>query len=291
MRALKLPEESWRTVIIRYVLLSLGALIGALQVIVFMVPADVAPGGLSGVAVILNELFSLPIGIMVLILNIPIQIIGYRMLGGWRVVFRTVFVLLVYSVLVDVLTPILAGRTLSDDRLLNALFGGVVGGFATGLVFRGGGTFGGTSTLARIIQDRFGQPMSSTFLYTDTIVIAASGFVFGLEGALYALVALIVGGITTDYALEGPSVVRTATIVTDHPTEVAAAILDSLERGVTAWEGRGMYTEQPHSVLFVTVARPEVDSLRRVVAAVDPSAFVVIGHGQAAYGKGFRRVT
>lgn len=290
MRALKLPEESWRTVIIRYVLLSLGALIGALQVIVFMVPADVAPGGLSGVAVILNALFGLPIGIMVLILNIPIQVIGYRMLGGWRVVFRTVFVLLVYSVLVDVLTPALAGRTLSDDRLLNALFGGVVGGIATGLVFRGGGTFGGTSTLARIIQDRFGLPMSSTFLYTDTIVIAASGFVFGLEGALYALVALFVGGMATDFALEGPSVVRTATIVTDYPSEVADALFDSLERGVTAWEGRGMYTEQPHSILFVTVARPEVDSLRRVVAKVDPAAFVVIGHGQAAYGKGFRRV-
>ena len=271
-------------------LLTLGALISAIAVIVFEAPARIAPGGVSGLAIILNSLYGLPIGLLVLLGNIPIQLIAYRMLGGWRVVASTIYVVVVYSLLIDLLTPYFPVDGVSSNTLLNALFGGIVTGIGAGIIYRVGGTLGGTSTLGRIVQERFGIPFSSSSLYTDGIVIAFAALVFGWEGALYAMVSLYVAGATSDYVLEGPSVIRTAVIITDRPREVSNGILDNLKRGVTAWEGKGMFTEQTHSVLYVTIGRAQVNALRRCVFETDANAFVVIGQGHSAYGHGFREI-
>jgi uncharacterized membrane-anchored protein YitT (DUF2179 family) len=264
--------------------------VSAIAVIVFQAPFNIAPGGVTGVAVILNHLVGTPIGLVILLGNIPIQWYAYRTLGGWRVIAATVFFIVVYSIGIDVLTPFFPAEGVSDNLLLNALFGGIVGGIGTGLTFRGGGTAGGTNTLGRILQDKYGIPLSSSTLYTDGLVIALAGVVFGWEGALYAIVALYVGGAAADYVLEGPSVIRTAVIITDQPRPVANAILSELHRGVTAWEGRGMYTDDAHTVLYVTMGRAQVNALRRVVLKADPKAFIVIGQGHVAYGEGFREV-
>lgn len=267
-------------------LLSLGAVISAIGVIVFEAPFNIAPGGITGVAIILNDLIHTPIGLVILLGNIPIQLLAYRMLGGWRVIAATVYAVVLYSVLIDVLTPYFG--IVSNDRFLNAVFGGIIGGIGVGLVLRAGGTMGGTSTLGRILQQRYGIPLSSSTLYTDGLVVIFAGLAFGFEGALYAMVGLFVAGATTDYILEGPSVIRTGVIITDHPTEVADSILAGLGRGVTGWDAKGMFTDQPHTVLYVTIARSQVNALRRIVTSTDPHAFMVIGQGHAAYGEGFR---
>ncbi|MCK6579876.1 MAG: YitT family protein [Anaerolineae bacterium] len=270
-------------------LLTLGALISAVSVAIFQAPFDIAPAGVSGVAVILNKLIGAPIGLVVLIGNIPIQMLAFRMMGGWKVVAASIFAVVVYSIAIELISPVLT-ETLSDDRLLNALFGGIVGGIGSSLVIRGGGTMGGTSTLNRILLQRFGIPLSTSTLYTDTGVVLLAGLVFGWEGALYAIVSLYVGGAVTDYALEGPSVIRTAVIITDRPDEVSAVIIDALGRGVTAWDVRGMFTGAPHTVLYVTVARSQMVALRRAVTEADPDIFMAIGQGHTAYGRGFRRL-
>ncbi|NWF67805.1 MAG: YitT family protein [Chloroflexi bacterium] len=196
--------------------------------------------------------------------------------------------LIVYSLLIDLLSPYFPTTGVSDNTMLNALFGGILGGMSTGLAYLAGATFGGTSTLGRIIQMKFGTPISSTTLYTDTLVIALAGLAFNSwEAALYALVALFLGGVATDYVLEGPSIIRTALIITDKPDEVSDTILHQLGRGVTAWPGTGMFTEKPHTVLFITIARSQVTALRELVLQADPSAFIVVGQGQTAYGHGF----
>lgn len=270
-------------------LLAVGSVISAAAVSVFMAPFEIAPGGVSGVAVILNHLDPrLPIGLMVLIGNIPIQVMGFLTLGGWRVVAKTLVYVVIFSLTIDLAGPYLAAARIGEDVLLNALFGGIIGGLGGGLVYRAGGTLGGTSTLARILQQKMGVPLSTSALYTDTGVIVLAGLVFGWEGALYATVALFVGAAASDYVLEGPSVIRTATIITDQPERVADAVMQAMRRGVTAWPGTGMFTDQQHTVLFVTVARPQVGQLRQVVFAADPEAFVVIGQGHVAYGKGFK---
>ena len=285
--AAKLRASSIFSLIWHIFLLTLGAIISALGVIVFEAPFKIAPGGISGVAIILNHLIHTPIGLVILIGNIPIQILAYQMLGGWRVIATTIYAVVLYSILIDLLPPI---APISQDVFLNSVFGGIVGGIGTALVIRAGGTMGGTSTLGRILQQRYGIPLSSSTLYTDGIVVIFAGLAFGLEGALYAMVGLFVAGATTDYALEGPSVIRTGVIVTDHPTEVANRILDELGRGVTSWEATGMFTDQPHTVLYVTVSRGQVSALQRIVTSVDPTAFLVIGQGHSAYGQGFKEV-
>jgi uncharacterized membrane-anchored protein YitT (DUF2179 family) len=272
-----------------YLLLTLGAVLGAVQAAVFMIPADVMPGGMSSLGLLVYELIGVPVGVAVLLLNIPIQVVGYRMLGGWRQVAKTMYVVAAYSVIVDVLTFVEV-EPLSDDRLLNALFGGALGGISSGLVFRAGGTYGGTSTLARILQNHTGIPMSSTFLYTDAVLIGAAGLVFGWESVLYSVVSLVVGGLAADYVMEGPSVIRTVIIITDCPRAIADMVIRDLHRSVTGWDAQGMYTGDTHTVLYVTISRSEAAFLRQQVLVIDPQAFMVIGQGHTAYGATFRRV-
>ena len=290
----RLPNDSgnkWLTYLIDVVLLLAGALTGALSVIVFMAPSDIAPGGVSGVAIIANSLLGTPIGLTIFLLNIPILFIGWRMLGGRYVVAGTVIAVVTLSLFIELLTPFVPEEGVSENILLNAIFGGILGGISGGFIFRAGATAGGTATLGRILQQKFGIPIASATLYTDSLVVLAAGIVFGWEAAMYAIVALFTYGAVADYVLEGPSVIRTVTIVTNRPREVSTLLINELRRGVTAWPGQGMYTGHQNTVLFVTIIRSQVGMLRQLVASVDPDAFIVIGQGHVAYGKGFKRVT
>jgi uncharacterized membrane-anchored protein YitT (DUF2179 family) len=287
--ASKLPaaETIWG-LLGRIISLTLGILIGAVSVVVFYVPAQVAPAGITGISMIANTMLNTPIGLVTLLLNIPILYLAFRMLGGWQMLASTVYVVFVYSFAIDFLTPYLPVEGVSDNQLLNAIFAGVVGGIGGGFVLRGGGTFGGTSTLGRILQVKFGFPLSSTYLYTNIAVVILAGVVLGWESALFALVALVMEGMTSDYLLEGPSVIRTVVVITDKPQEVSQSIITQLGRGVTSWQATGMYTGEPRHMLYVVVNRAQVNSLRQVIMTVDERAFIVVGQGHVAYGEGFR---
>ena len=276
---------------VRYLLIITGIVIGAISLTVFLQPLDIAPAGVAGASTLLNEVFDTPIGLVIFLLNIPIQLLGYFMLpNGARVILRSVVIIMVFSVVVDNLGPRLPATGISDERMLNALFGGVTGGIGVGLIYRAGAPFGGPSTLALILERRFGFPMSTTFLCTDTLIIVAAGLVYGWEGALYAAVALFTAGLATDYVLEGPSVIRTAMIITDKPEDIAQRVFANLQRGVTSWRIKGEYTGADRTMLYVTIARSQVRELKDEVAQADPKAFIVIGMGHAAYGAGFRRM-
>jgi uncharacterized membrane-anchored protein YitT (DUF2179 family) len=271
-------------------LLTVGALVLAVNVNLFLAPSKIAPGGVSGSAIIINEFTGWPIGLMMLILNVPLLAVGFRCLGRFHFLVRTLYVVLLYSLGVDLLASLLPAEGITDDLMLNALYGGVVGGIGTGLVYRGRGTSGGTGIVGRVLQLRTGVPMSEVYMITDGAVVLVAGLVFGWERALYALVTLFIWGIAADHVLEGPSVVRTAFIVTDKPKEVTQAVFSHLGIGVTAWPARGMFTAAEHTVLFCTVSRPEVNALKAVVIEVDPETFVVIGHGHQASGGVLRRI-
>jgi len=265
-------------------LLTIGGLLLAVNLNLFLAPSNIAPGGVSGTAIIINEFTGWPLGLTMLLLNVPLVILGFRHLGRFRFLIRTVYVMLLYNLGADLLARWIPSGGITDDLLLNALYGGVVAGIGVGLVYRGGGTTAGTGILARVLQMRTGVPVSQLYIVTDGGVILVAGLVFGWERGLYALMTLFVWGLAADYVLEGPSVVRTAFIVTDWPEAVAHAMLSNLQLGVTAWPAQGMFTESEHTVLFCTVSRPYEGALRSVVAEVDPQAFVVIGHGHQASG-------
>ncbi len=276
-------EMDWRKTVATYAVLTLGGLILASNVAIFLAPSKIAPGGVSDAAIILNHFVNFPVGVMMLVMNIPLLALGFRNLGRFHFLTKTLYVVLIYNLGADVVANFLP-RGVSENILLNAIFAGVVGGIGTGLIYRAGGTTASTGIISRILQLKTGIPISQIYFITDGLIILAAGIVFGWEAALYALVTLFVWGIATDYILEGPSVVRTAFIVTDKRAEVSRALLEKLQIGVTAWQGEGMFTEKPHNVLFCTVSRPFVDTLREIVTKADPNAFVVITHGHQATG-------
>jgi uncharacterized membrane-anchored protein YitT (DUF2179 family) len=267
-----------------YALVTVGALVLAVNINLFLAPNNLAPGGVSGTAIIINEFTGWPLGLTMLVLNVPLVVLGFRTLGGLRFLLRTLYAVLLYNLSTDLLAGWLPALGITDDLMLSALFGGVVGGLANGLVYRGGGTTAGTGILGRVLQIRTGIPVSQIYLLVDGSVVFVAGLVFGWEKALYALITLFVWGLVTDYVLEGPSVVRTAFIVTDRSEAVGRAILERLRLGVTAWPAQGMFTQAQHTILFCTLSRPQEPDLRRVVSEVDPDAFVVTGHGHQASG-------
>jgi uncharacterized membrane-anchored protein YitT (DUF2179 family) len=263
--------------------LTSGALLLIASVDIFLAPAKLSPGGVTGIAIIINEFTGWPIGLIMLILNIPMMALGFHYLGRFRFLTSTLYVVLLFNLGVDYAARWLPPG-ITDDLLLNALYSGVVGGVGMGLVYRGRGTSAGTGVLGRVLQLKTGIPLSQVYLLTDGGVILVGGLIFGWEVALYSFLTLFVWGVVTDYVLEGPSVIRTAFIITDSPVEVTQAVFERLGLGITAWTGKGMFTDSQHTVLFCTINRPDVNTLKAVITEVDPYAFVVIGQGHQATG-------
>ncbi|HVM70670.1 MAG TPA: YitT family protein [Anaerolineales bacterium] len=273
-----------------YALVLAGALVQAVALRLFLVPANLASGGISGISQLINHYTGWPIGLMVLVGNLPLFLLGWRFLGGRRFVARTIVAVAAYSLFTDLLLllPFFPKHGLTDDLVLNSLYGAVASGIGYGLVYRAQGTSGGSDILARILNRWRGIPMTQSYLMTDTLVILAAGFVFGWPRALYAIIVLYVSGLVVDNTLEGAGTVRTAFIVSSQADIVAKRILSEMERGVTILNGTGAYTGAERPVLYCVISRSEVQQIKTIVHESDPKAFVVIGQAHEALGEGFQ---
>jgi uncharacterized membrane-anchored protein YitT (DUF2179 family) len=201
---------------------------------------------------------------------------------------RTAVAVVIYAFFVDFLVRFISPTGITDDLLLNALYGAVLSGIGYGLVYRGQGTSGGSDILARILNHWRAVPMTQSYLMVDTVVILGGGLVFGWKQALYAIIVLYVSGLVADATLEGGSTVRAAMIITDRGEAVAGHIMEDLERGVTVLAGTGAYSGAARPVLYCVVTRSEIQSLKRIVREADPDAFMVIGSAHEALGEGFK---
>jgi uncharacterized membrane-anchored protein YitT (DUF2179 family) len=296
-RFVKRMKKYWPT-IRDYFLIIVAAFIQALSLRLFFVPANLAFGGVSGIAQLINHFTGWPIGFMILLGNIPLFVLGWRFLGGYRFAARTAATVFLYSAFTDILiqTPLFAAngagtRLINDlhgDIFLNALYGAIVSGIGYGLVYRARGTSGGSDILARILNHYRSVPVTQSYLLVDTAVILGAGFVFGWKAALYAMIALYVSGLVAEATLEGGGTVRTALIITNQPEAISERVLEELERGVTVLEGTGAYTGAERPVLYCVITRAEVATLKAIVHEVDPRAFMVIGVAHEALGEGFR---
>jgi len=274
-----------------YFLILVGSTILAVSMHLFFIPNQLVAGGLSGTAQIINSFTGWPIGTLTFVLNIPLFILGWRYLGGRRFLARTVIASFLFSAILDGLKLLWPDVHLTDDLALNALYGGVTAGVGVGLLFRARATSGGTDILARILEKRLGLPLSQAYLYTDGLVVFVAGLAFGWERALYAVIGLYVGGVVTEVTVNGSNIMRVATIITGKPEAVAERILAEMERGVTEWTGKGMYTGRERHVLLCAVSRAEIVPLKSIIHEADPEAFVIIGKAQEVLGEGFRSLT
>ena len=283
-----MKHQPWLPLARDYTLITIGVILQALSMVLFYIPGNLAAGGVSGIAQLIGNFTGWPVGTLYIVLNVPLLALGWKYLGGRRFLTRTVFAVLGYSIVMDVLTVILPKNGLTSDSILNALYGGVIGGIGVGLVLRGQGTTGGTDILVRVLNMWRGIPYSQTYITTDVLVVMVAGLSFGWTMALYAVVAMYVGGIAAEFAAEGVRTTRTVWIITTNPQPVARRVLDELQRGVTMWQGTGMYSGQERQILLCTVSRAEVNPIKAIVHEADPQAFVVIGDAYEAFGEGFK---
>jgi uncharacterized membrane-anchored protein YitT (DUF2179 family) len=271
-----------------YLLITFGSLLQAISIRLFLVPGHLLNGGISGLAQLINFYTKFPIGIMILIGNIPLLILGWRHLGGRRFAIRTVYAVMLVSFFTDFLVLFLPRSGISNDLVLNTLYGGVVSGIGYGLVYRGHGTSGGTDILVRIINNWRSIPISQSYLITDSLIMLLGGITYSWRNALYAIIMLFISGIAAEITTEGPNVVRTAIIITSNPDQVSHSILTDLERGVTAINAIGVYSGTQRSMLYCVITRSEVSVLKSLVLEADPAAFIVIGQAHEVLGEGFR---
>ncbi|MGQ9556714.1 MAG: YitT family protein [Desulfurispora sp.] len=265
---------------------TLGVLLTAAGLDMFLIPQKIAAGGVSGIATVLYYLMHAPVGLTMLVLNIPLFVWAFFRLG-WRVCLHSMYGTVGLSLAVDILMPWLPVPT--HDPLLGAVFGGVVTGLGLGIVFRYHGTTGGTELLAAILRTYTGANVGQLLFLVDAAVVLFAGLVFkSYELALYALIAVFVTAWLIDIVQEGFSYAKAFLIISDHSREIAGQVLAQLDRGATALQGRGMYTGREREVLLVVVSRSEVTRLKDLVRQVDPRAFVILADVHEVLGEGFK---
>lgn len=267
-------------------LILLGATLTALSFNLFFVPNKIAPGGLTGLSTILHHLFGLPVGVMTALMNIPLFLLSWRQLGK-RFALRSLIAMLLLSLLLDILPD----AQLTGDMLLNAVIGGAMLGAGLGLVVLGNATTGGTDMAAAMVQALLPQLRFGTILLLiESIVVGISALAFGAEVTLYAVVALFISSKMIDTMQAGVSEGRLFFVVSDQPEALASALMEELSRGVTILSGHGAYTGNERPVLFCVVRRNQVHPFKRIVATVDPRAFVVLANVSETMGEGFAQI-
>ena len=261
-----------------------GLVICALGYNLFLVPNNIAAGGFTGIAQLVNSGTGWPIGTISLVLNVPLFLFSMKSLG-LRFGLRSLIATVLFSVLLDLLHlnfPV-------QDMLLATVYGGLFCGVGFGLILRGSATTGGTDMLASLVHRLVPSIRVSWGIFAvDGLVIIASAFVFDMMSAMYALIVTLICNVVIDFVLEGPNSSHSFFIISDKSEEISRRILDELDRGVTGLDGTGMYSGQKKQVLLCAVTRLETMRLRRIVFSVDPRAFMISTKAHDTYGEGFK---
>ncbi len=272
-------------VVFDYAQVVLGSVLVGVGTNWFFVPNKVVSGGVTGIAIIAHYVVGTPVGLVVFALNLPLLWLGWRFIGGMRFFVRTLISVIVLSATIDLAAPWLTPPT--EDRLLVICYGGLLDGLGMGLVFRGRGTTGGTDVLARLAHRHLGVGLGQALLAVNVVIFGGAAFIFGAEPVMVALALAFVSARVLDLVQAGFSVARTALIIAAEPRAVMDAVFARLGRGVTVLDALGGYSGEPRPVLMVVVAAHEVGRLKRLVAEVDPKAFVAIVPAQEVLGEGF----
>lgn len=251
-------------------------------------PNGIAFGGLTGVAQIINAVLPwAPIGTVVIVLNVPLFLLGWKLLGG-RLLVTSLFAMAVSSVFIDVLDSLYQFPTMNP--LLACIYGGVLLGGSLGVIFLQGATTGGTDLIARLLKLPLPWlPVGKLLLVVDLLVIVAVALAFrSLDSALYGVVSLYISTLVMDGVLYGIDNAKVAYIISNRPEEISASILKDMDRGVTILKGQGAWSGEDKQVLLVAFKQREIVHLKRTVKELDPAAFLIVCEAHEVLGDGFR---
>ena len=272
-----------------YTWIALGSVLFSLSFNWFYVPNQIGFGGLTALGMILNYLSpALPIGTVVLVLNIPIFILGWKFLGG-HTLLSSLFAMAATSVLVDLISALYTFPAM--DPMLASIFGGVSLGVSLGMIFSKGATTGGTDLIARLLKLPFAWlPMGKLLLAVDLSMLLAVSVAFrSLESAMYGMISLYISTMVMDVVLYGLDQSKVAYIITSNPRPMAVAIDKQLDRGTTFLHGEGSFTGQDKLVLMCAFKQRQIVPLKALIHELDPDAFLIVCNAHEVLGQGFRR--
>jgi len=268
-----------------YAGITIGSTIFAFGLNYFIIANGLAEGGITGLAIIVHYVTGWSVGLMLFLMNVPLLLLGWKKWGN-SFFIKTLWSVIVVSIVVD-LTKQYSLQT--QDLLLAALYGGTFSGVGIGIVLRNGATTGGLDVIARFLYDKSGISVGKTYLTFDMAGLILVAILFGLEKALYTLVALYIFSQVVDRVIEGLNQSKAVFIISKATAAITQTIINELERGATVLKGYGAYTGREKNVLYVVVGKQQLLRLKKIVQSLDPEAFVIVNNVYEVLGEGFRR--
>lgn len=281
-------KKTWKRRIMDYVAITLASAIYAAGVSLFLDPNSLAPGGVTGIAIILNRLTGLETGTWVLLINIPILVVGtWRF--GWRFLLSTMYCTILSSLFINLLAPFGA---LTTDPFLAALAGACLMALGLGMVFKAGATTGGTDIIIKLLRLKFPHlKTGSLFLITDILVVAASSFVFhDVDVALYAGLVVVINSLLLDVVLYGRDGAKLLFIISDNHEAITKRLLEELDIGVTYLSGSGAYSGKEKNVILCVVKKQLSPKAEAIVREEDPLAFMIVTSATEIFGEGYKSI-
>lgn len=258
-----------------YALIILGSAILSIAVSAFLVPSKIGIGGVTGIAMVINHFFGLKIGILTIIMNIPLFIFGFRLVGS-KFAIRSGFVVILSSLLIDYFNSAFQFKPI-DDILLSAIFSGVLLGISVYLIFMSFSSTGGLDILAKIIQNKFkGLQLSNILLVQDILVYCLIAYAYGPRSVMYALIASFIRTKTLDAIQEGIASSRQCIIICENSKQIINDINTRLVRGVTVLDAVGGYSNDKKKFIYVVIQRNQLNALKIIVKTIEPSAFIAV---------------
>ena len=275
--------------ILQYAGILAASALYAAAIALFLDPNHLAPGGVSGIAIIINQLTQIPTGTLILIMNVPLMVLGMWKLG-FKFLLSTLVAVISSSIFTNLLAPY---GPLTTDPLLAACAGGGLLAVGMGLLFKLGATSGGTDILIRVIKLKYKHlKTGSLFLITDCCVIAASALVFrNVDLALYAAIATILSSFCLDLVLYGRDEAKLVYLITDHEKAIANRLLEELEIGVTYLQGQGAYTRDNKKVILCAMQKRLLPRVQEIAMEEDPCAFLIVTSASEIFGEGFKDIS
>lgn len=279
-----------KTLLLQLLFMTVGCVLYGAGISLFLNPNDLAPGGLSGISVMLSRFVPLDVGMLIIIMNVPLFIVAFVKFGREFTVM-TLFGTVLLSVFTDLFTNLVT-VTVTDDRLLAGVFGGGLMSLGLGLVFRSGGTTGGSDIIVRLLRRKYRHiKTGKVFLITDIVIVAASAIVFGnIETALYAAIALAVQSVVLDLVLYGGLGARLIFIVTTSPDQINLQLIDRLGISTTLIKGQGGFSGSEKTVLMVVAKKHLFPKIRDTVGEIDPQSFLIASSASEIFGEGYMSI-
>lgn len=280
----------------QYIEMTIGIIMMAVGVYFFKIPNGFSTGGVSGIATVLGEVFSekqlgfLTPGTIIIILNVLLLLLGYLFLGR-SFGIKTVYCSLVYSAIIWMLERVVPlSAPLTKQPFMELIYGIMLNGIGSGLIFHAEGSSGGTDILALILKKYTSLNVGKALLCFDTLIAASSFFVFGLTAGLFSILGLFLKAFLVDTVIESMNVCKSFTIVTTHADEIVKYIIEEMKHSATEAEARGAYTGEPKTLIFTSCKRIEAVRLKKKIYEIDPNAFVTVQSTSEIIGRGFRSV-